>query len=701
MALRREGLALKAQTGDEEAQVQAYNQFVVDRYGHLTLYSLKADAPLSVELERVYVQLTAVERVQRRQRAREQPEEEPEEEERREQEERPKERDTTAERVLSAQEALAEADRLIVIGAPGSGKTTLLQWIALTFARDLAGERLGLAGYRAPIFVPLRAFGKHIESHVDRFEPTPACLLDFLETHFAGWQLNLPQGFFARLAEEGRAAFLLDGLDGVADPGRKADVARAVQAFVARYGGNRYIVTSRPAGYTGLVRFGADFQHCDIRPFSDQDVEAFVTNWYLAVETAVEDNPATRQKAAEDSADLLQRIAENDRIRRLVDTPLLLTVVALVHQNRTTLPQRRAELYDEYTQMLLGFWDEKKGGEPARELARLGKLDRYEKRAILEPVALRFHERREAQEAEGEELRRWLQDEFETLGEPRQTARRRAELFLRVIQERAGLLVESKPDTYRFSHLTFQEYLAARAVADQEDYVEYTLARRHDSWWREVILLEASHLSTPRSKRARRLTTDLVRALWKAEEDNPLEREVEGILRRNLLLAGCCLADLGPIGVEEQVRDGIVTELGKVLRTTRYSRLREETARVLAGLEGNGGAERATTELIQALADGDPGVHWAAASNLGQLGQASPEVISALVEALKDSDNDIRKTAANELARLAAGDRRAVMHALLSVFTDPAFEEPDKYEHRPAHDYAFDALWAIAGISNP
>ena len=88
---------------------------------------------------------------------------------------------------------------------------------------------------------------------------------------------------------------------------------------------------------------------------------------------------------------------------------------------------------------------------------------------------------------------------------------------------------------------------------------------------------------------------------------------------------------------------------------------------------------------------------------LGQLGQAkaSPEVISALVEALKDSDNDIRKTAANELARLAAGDRRAVMHALLSVFTDPAFEEPDKYEHRPAHDYAFDALWAIAGISNP
>jgi predicted NACHT family NTPase len=350
----------------------------------------------------VYVTLTVVERVQRRQRARERPEGEPEEEERQEQEERPKERDATVERVLSAQEALTEADRLIVIGAPGSGKTTLLQWIALTFARDLARERLGLTKQYIPVFVSLRAFGKFVESHADRFEPTPACLLDFLKAHFAGWQLNLPQGFFARLADEGRAAFLLDGLDEVADPSRRADVARAVQAFVARYGGNRYVITSRPAGYMGLARFGADFQRCDIRPFSNQDVEAFATNWYLAVETAAEDNPATRQKAAEDSADLLQRIAENDRIRRLVDTPLLLTVVALVHQNRTTLPQRRAELYDEYTQMLLGFWDEQKGGKPARELARLGGLDRYEKRAILEPVALRFHERQETQEVEGE-----------------------------------------------------------------------------------------------------------------------------------------------------------------------------------------------------------------------------------------------------------------------------------------------------------
>jgi hypothetical protein len=505
----------------DTAAIARYNAHVIDRYGRLTLYSLKADAPLSVELEKVYVTLMAAEQVSQgmtRDELRRASEEEaltPLEarilqlryglvgptytyEEVSQKFDVPPERieaieaeamaslghfrasslgRTSVERTLSAPEALAESPRLIVVGALGSGKTTLLQWIALTYARDAAKERLELDECRVPVFVPLRALGKRIAEHADRFEPTPDCLLDFLEEHFDGWHLNLPQGFFERLVDEGRCAFLFDGLDEVADPGRRADVARAVEAFASRYRDNRYVVTSRPAGYAGLARFGADFHRCDVRPFTDEDIEQFVTNWYLAVETAAEDNPATRQKAADSAADLLGRIRENDRIRRLVDTPLLLTVVALVHQNRTALPQRRAELYDECTQMLLGFWDEQKGGEAARELAQLGGLDRNDKRAILEPVALKLHEQGQAREVEGDDLRDWLREEFAIIGDQPD---RKAALFLQIIQERAGLLVESEADTYRFSHLTFQEYLAARAVADRDDYIEYTLKRRRD-----------------------------------------------------------------------------------------------------------------------------------------------------------------------------------------------------------------------------
>ncbi len=660
IALRYSNIQFK----HDRAIIARYNQHVLNLYGRFEIYSLKADAPLRVELERVYVQLTTIERVRRART----------EIERDEQEERGKDklrkREIVVERTLSAREALAGASRLVIVGAPGSGKTTLLQWIALTFARDMAQERLGLAERRIPIFVPLRALGKYIDTHPNYFQPTPTCLLDFLEKHFGDWKLDLPSNFFIRMADEGRCAFLFDGLDEVADPGRRSDVSRAVQAFVARYPGNRYTVTSRPAGYTGLARFGADFQRCDVRPFSDNDIREFVASWYLTVETSAEDNPATRQKADENAADLLQCIRENERIRRLVSTPLLLTVVALVHQNRTALPHRRAELYDECTQMLLGFWDEQKSGAAARELARRGGLDRYEKRAILEPVALHLHEQHKAREVEGYDLRNWLEEEFTAVGDPHPTER--AKLFLQVIQERSGLLIESASDTYRFSHFTFQEYLAARAVADRDDYVKYVLERRHAPWWREVILLTAGHLSTQYSKRARRLSTELIKAIWTTKDEDPVEQEIDQILHRNLLLVGRCLADLGPIGVEETVRDGIVAQLGETLRSTPYSKLREETAQALAGLRESGSMNQAIKELIDAFvatrAGDDWRVHLSAASSLVQLGSPTLTVVQAVIDALINPDLAIRQTAVSNLDQFGHSDP-AIIQALITALT--------------------------------
>ena len=47
--------------------------------------------------------------------------------------------------------------------------------------------------------------------------------------------------------------------------------------------------------------------------------------------------------------------------------------------------------------------------------------------------------------------------------------------FLDVIHERSGLLIDRGAGMYGFAHLTFQEYLAARAVASKDDFIEYTL----------------------------------------------------------------------------------------------------------------------------------------------------------------------------------------------------------------------------------
>ena len=65
--------------------------------------------------------------------------------------------------------------------------------------------------------------------------------------------------------------------------------------------------------------------------------------------------------AAAQTRQLLRAIQVNERIRELAINPLMLTVIAMVHRDRVKLPDRRAELYAEAVDVLLGKWEEAKG----------------------------------------------------------------------------------------------------------------------------------------------------------------------------------------------------------------------------------------------------------------------------------------------------------------------------------------------------
>jgi formylglycine-generating enzyme required for sulfatase activity len=156
--------------------------------------------------------------------------------------------------------------------------------------------------------------------------------------------------------------------------------------------------------------------------------------------------------------------------------PLLLSIIALVHRYRATLPKRRVDLYAECVDVLLGHWDTAKG--------LLGKLDAGQKRAVLQSLALTMQceKRRELS-------RRDLTTRVATLLPGVGAAAVEADEFLDEVRERSGLLVETGLDTYAFSHQTFQEYLAARALVDAESRRETLLARLREPWWQETVLL--------------------------------------------------------------------------------------------------------------------------------------------------------------------------------------------------------------------
>jgi formylglycine-generating enzyme required for sulfatase activity len=418
---------------------------------------------------------------------------------------------------VKVQEALAKKLHLVVLGDPGSGKTMLLHYLALGYARDRAEKKsfvqdsLGLpeSGH-LPILLPLRRLGAYLLTHHPRDDGVEGHvrLLKFLREYLKG-VFNVPDDFFDADLEAGRAVILLDGIDEVGDAELRRRVARLIDAFVSAYPKCRVVVTSRVAGYTGAARLSEDFATTTIRDFTLTDVEQFLTHWNRLVAIGEGGSGESAENdAVSQTQQLLTVISANPCVRELAVNPLMLTVIALVHRERAKLPDRRAELYAEAVKVLLETWDKAKETKDVRvqEIPILEDrpFNTDDRHLLLQKIALKMHEAQK-KEIEADDLRRELQASFAGMTSDAPAAGRAVERFLNVIQERTGLLVEAGQGVYRFSHLTFQEYLAAQAILKRDDCVKYTLKRTPETWWREVILLAVGQLSTDNPERMTKL----------------------------------------------------------------------------------------------------------------------------------------------------------------------------------------------------
>lgn len=373
---------------------------------------------------------------------------------------------------------LAGARRLVIRGEPGAGKTTLLQWLATRAANGDFAPPLTAWNNATPFFVRLRDPEADLNA--------PECFPALVARTVTG---AMPDGWVHEQLRLGHALVLLDGVDEVPSERRPA-LLQALDQMVESYPLARYIVSSRPAAvsrrnwpqwHEWAKRMG--FVEATIQPMTRGDIERFVDYWHNAYAEGCREED-DRNDIPLLPPRLKRLLVERTPLRRLASNPLLCAMICALHlKHRHQLPAERVLLYEKAVEMLIEDRDKWREVSYGNEYAL---LTTRQKLALIRDFAYRMMRNGESDlsfaEADGAFDSRL--DDFDL--QPGTTGEQIRRLFV----ERAHLLREPVGGRLDFAHRTFQEFLAAQAIARGRE-MDFLLQKIDDDQWRETIVLAA------------------------------------------------------------------------------------------------------------------------------------------------------------------------------------------------------------------
>jgi hypothetical protein len=389
---------------------------------------------------------------------------------------------------LSLGRVLSAHSRIAILGLPGGGKSTLLKRLVTAYAfperRALIDDQLPKRDW-LPLFIRCRQLGSLVQS------PVISILEDI--PNRAEMETDLIACFqilVRRTLRDGTALLLLDGLDEISNDSDRACFVRQLRTFLAVYPNIALVLTSREAGFRVIGgALGTQCEHFKLDDLDRAEIKQPTVSWHKEI---VGDSLQVRSEAEK----LANTIIANDRLLELATNPLLLTTLLLVKRWVGQLPTKRTILYAKAIEVLLMTWNVE-GHDP---------LDQDEVIPQLEYVAFAMLEAG-LQTISVDALRKMLNTARTEMPEILGCARMSVGEFIERVELRSSLLMLSGHveengslyPAYEFRHLTFQEYLVARAIVEGHfpnrtegvELLQVVGPHIQDELWSEVIPLAA------------------------------------------------------------------------------------------------------------------------------------------------------------------------------------------------------------------
>jgi HEAT repeat protein len=364
-----------------------------------------------------------------------------------------------------AKKVIAVTDRLLIVGAPGQGKSTLLRHILLE-----AIEKWQLDPVRAPFPCLIR-----LSRWAETDGPLEGKLSHYLKNELPG---------FAEISKEaalvwhnGNVLWLLDGIDEIRGGTSRQRFQEELGRLASPGSRHKFIVTTRPAGEPkgGL---GAEWFRSELLPLSETQIINILRKWsaILLRKDNIFLNPIEFEK----------QLSRNTGLRQVRQNALLLTMAVLFFKQNKRLPNDRWEFYNGAEQSLRDSWARHRltdhdaadlPGDYAVTVLETMALDGMLQGRVLFSA-----------DAVATTVRAVLATRSYTGGE----VDREVPRFLDAARDAIGVLVEQAPDQYGFLHLTFQEFLAARALIKRSADAPAVIKEKwFHSDWRETWLLYA------------------------------------------------------------------------------------------------------------------------------------------------------------------------------------------------------------------